>query len=112
MNIIGIFSPGKSGGVLFHLARRAQKKKKGEGGHLPPHCLVGELAHPIELLLHFVFSVFERLLGGDIPHYFSQRDGPGSTEAQRRIRSHMFPSPFMAGSRQRKHPTITSFFLQ
>lgn len=38
-------------GVLFHLARRAQKR-----GHLPPHCLVGELAHPIELLLHFVFS--------------------------------------------------------
>lgn len=55
VTIIGIFSAGKSGGGGSLSLGPASTKKRG---HLPPHCLVGELAHPIELLLHFVFSVF------------------------------------------------------
>lgn len=51
MNIIGIFWPANLG---VSLTWRTQKKRD----YLPPHCLVGELAHPIELLLHFVFSLF------------------------------------------------------
>lgn len=57
MNIISIFMA-TSGGFLFHLALPAQKK-----GYLPPHRLVGELAHPIELLLHFLFSYLNAYWG-------------------------------------------------
>lgn len=66
MNIISIFTATNGGGFSFIWPSEHKKK-----GYSPPHRLVGELAHPIELLLHFVFTVFKRLLGSHIPHYFS-----------------------------------------
>lgn len=67
---------------------------------LPSHRLVGELAHPIELLLHLVFSALTPT-GGNIPAYFSQCNGPCSTEAQRKIQSPIF-SFLHASSCQRR----------
>lgn len=67
---------------------------------LPSHRLVGELAHPIELLLHLVFSALTPT-GGNIPDYFSQCNGPCSTEAQRKIQSPIF-SFLHASSCQRR----------
>lgn len=44
----------------------------------------------------------------NIPHYFSQFNGPCSKEAQRKIQSPIFPS-LVAGGSHRKHLTISYF---
>lgn len=73
---------------------------------LPSHRLVGELSHPIELLLHLVFSALTPT-GGNIPHYFSQYNGPCSTEAQHKIQSSIFPFPHRKLPTPKTDPTIT-----
>lgn len=84
-------------GVLFPLTWPGENSAR-KRVYLPSHRLVGELSHPIELLLHFVFSALTPT-GGNIPHYFSQYNGPCSTEAQHKIQSAIFPFP------HRKLPT-------
>lgn len=79
------------GGVLFPLTWPGENSAR-RAVCLPSHRLVGELSHPIELLLHLVFSALTPT-GGNIPHYFSQYNGPCSTEAQHKIQSSIFPFP-------------------
>ncbi len=73
----------------FDLARREQRT---ESVCLPSHRLVGELSHPVELLLHLVFSALTPT-GENIPHYFSQHNGPCSTGAQRKFQAAIFLFP-------------------
>lgn len=75
---------------------------------LPSHRLVGELAHPIELLLHPVISALTPM-GGNIPGYFSQCKGPCSKEAQHKIQSPIFSFPHRRLPTPRTHPAITYF---
>lgn len=75
---------------LFHLASRDNSARKKVS--LPSHRLVGELSHPIELLLHLVFSALTPTRG-NIPHYFSQYICPFSTEVQHKLQSAIFPFP-------------------
>lgn len=78
---------------------------------LPSHRLVGELAHPIELLLHLVFSALTPTVGNICPHYFSQCNGPRSTEAQHKTQSPIFSFLHRKLPTPRTDPTITYFLM-
>lgn len=99
--------PGPYRGFLFSFDL-AGLEQCMEWVSLPSHRLVGELSHSIELLFHLEFSALTPT-GENIPHYFSQNNGPCSTEAQHKIQSAVFSFPHRNLLTPKTYPTITYF---
>lgn len=92
--------------------KRTGEDKKSGFAFLPSHRLVGELSHPIELLLHLVFLSALTPTGGNIPHYFSQYTTVRAPQ-RRSAKSNLpcLPSLIASGRRRSFFPAVTYFHL-
>lgn len=101
---------GPNRGLLFSLTWPGENSARRRVC-LPSHRLVGELSHPIELLLHLVISALTPT-GGNIPHDFSQYNAPCSTAVQNKIQAFIFYFPHCKLPALKTYSTITISFLK